>query len=254
MKKYPGKLLILLVALVALNPACSKTSFSNQDTDGSVGQIGAQTCSPLVNQTLPVKVVLVVDASGSNANQGNLYGTDPYKNLRGGSIQTFFDKYKGLSNFSWGFILFHETSAYSLIGSGFSTQPSQMQNAISDFYSIYDEGGTPYRAALSRARQLIQSDAGTQDTKYIVVFISDGLPEPAVSNSTLQSDIQSLMASKPGQVSLSTIYYGSINQQAADRLGMMASYGAGGFLDANTSYGQTFSIDSVIQVPGTCSP
>lgn len=255
MRRVSKKHFLSLLIMAGLGPACSNSSFSNLEKDGAAAQInGGNACTSLVNQTLPIKVILVVDTSGSNADQVNSYGTDHYKNLRGGSIQTFFDKYRTHGNFSWGFVVFQDSSAYSLISTGFSNQPADMQNAIRAFYNISDGGGTPYRPALARARQMIQNDGSGEDTKYIVVFISDGLPDPAVSNSTLRSDIQALLAARPGKVSLSAIYYGHINDQAAERLAMMANYGEGGFLDANTSYGQTFSIESVIQIPGTCAP
>ena len=127
-----------------------------------------------------------------------------------------------------------------------------MQQAINRFYSVQDSGDTPYAAALDMARSAIANDvSSTSDTKYIVVFISDGVPDPAISDSALVSRVNSVLNAKPGQVTLSSIYYGSYNQEAADRLDMMAYYGHGGFLDANSSYGKTFQIESVIQVPGT---
>lgn len=255
MRTFPRKLFFPLLAIAALTQACSQTSFSTGAPDGVSAQInGGNSCPPLMNQSVPVKIVLVVDASGSNADGSRSVGTDNYKNLRGGSIQNFFDKYKTQGNFSWSFLVFQESSAYSLIPQGFSSFPGDMQQAISDFYSIQDQGGTPYRAALSRARQVIQQDSSTANTKYMVVFISDGLPDPVVSNSTLQSDIQDLISVRPGQITLSSIYYGTFNQEASDRLAMMASFGSGGFLDANSSSGQTFSIESAIQGPGNCGP
>ncbi len=265
MTAFPKTLCLTLMILAGLNQACSEKSFSTGAPDSKQGLIGGNgnpTCrDQLSEQTVPVKVVLVVDTSGSNVRQGTNPGTDPDKRQRGGSIQDFFNSYRNQTNFSWSFLVFQGSSAFSLIGNSsvapnFSLDATEMQQAINRFYDGFDEGNTPYRAALAKAHQAILNDySSTRETKYIVIFISDGVPDPAVSNSTLRSDIENLMAAKPGQISLSSIYYGPYNQEASDRLAVMALYGGGGFLDANSSNGQTFQIESVIQVPGTnCQP
>lgn len=255
---------VLSLALVAgLSPACSQKSFTANDGDGAklIDGNGNLVCrDQLVQQTVPVKVILAVDASGSNVDQGRYYGSDPNKSARGGSIQTFFNTYSSKSNFSWNFIAFMGASATSLIGNSsvnpyFSTNPGEMQQAINRFYGLADSGDTPYAAALDMVRSAIAGDASyTTDSKYIVVFISDGVPDPAISDSALISRVKGVLNTRPGQVTLSTIYYGSYNQEASSRLEMMADYGNGGFLDANSSYGNTFQIESAIQVPGTLCP
>lgn len=199
--------------------------------------------------TVPVKVLFVIDKSGSNAS------TDPTMNLRGGAIQNFFDRYKAMTNFSWGLELFNNSQARSLIGTSsanyFSSNTTTVQNAINTFYSSSDVGGTPYRAALQLAISAISGDSSTTSTtKYFVVFISDGVPDPAVADNILAQDISTLMAIHLGRVALSTIYYGSVSTDAMNRLQTMATLGTGKFLNANSGGTTSFQIDDVVVIPG----
>ena len=254
--------ILFLIALMNLVSACSDKSFSvGPASDKTANLNGGAVCTDqLRDQVVPVKIVLVVDTSGSNAGGSSSVGTDPSKNMRGQAIQNFFDRYRTAGNFSWSFLIFGDNQAYSLIGGTYSTpdfssRPQDMANAIQNFYGVDDYGNTPFRAALSLSRQAISDDwSRTSDTKYVVVFISDGVPDPAVSNQTLQSDVSSILGQAPGQVTFNTIYYGPYSQSASNRLLMMANSGNGRFLDANQSSGQTIDIESVIQVPGVVCP
>lgn len=222
-----------------------------------------RTCREVL-QTIqvPVKVLFVVDTSGSNlqADDGGI-GSDPYKTYRGNSIQAFFNSYSTMPNFSWGFITFQDYTANAIIGwspeqPAFTASPLDMQQAIESFYQIEDNYNTPYRSALGLASSAIYGDfPSTPHTKYVVVFLSDGMPVPSVAEQTLISDVQNLVATAPGQVSFNTIYYGSINQEASTRLYNMSVAGLGRFLDTNTPNGRSFPIESVIRIPGIdCTP
>lgn len=224
--------------------------------------IGAPTvtCSTqLSDLTVPAKILFIVDTSGSNVSQSNGVGTDKDKSYRKGSIQEFFNNYSMKPNFSWGFITFSYSEATSYIGdtwltpSMFSTAPSQMQRALDNFLTSYDEGDTPYNAAIRKAGEAIEKDATkTPDTKYIVVFLSDGLPSPSVPSSSITSDIAQVMAKAPGRVSFNTIYYGIPSEGGRDLMQLMASVGGGQFLDTNLAgLGRSFPISNVVQVPGT---
>lgn len=241
-------ILILMLLFVSFGN-CSKTRFS-QASGGS----SAQSCAyQLQTITAPVKTLFIVDMSGSNADDFYYYGSDNNKTLRGSAIQRYFDAYRARANFSWGFLTFSEYTASSLIGSSANpvfANSLQMQNAINIFYSIVDSGLTPYRAALNLARTAISSDtASTTSTKYIIVFLSDGLPDPEVSDSILHSDLLSIVNLKPGQVTFNAIYYGTPDNQASARLTAMASVGGGKFLDTNVT-GATFDISNVVNVAG----
>lgn len=271
-KKITTTLPLLMIALLFQN--CAKTDFASVpqqsidnvqsiDPDDPTNPVppittatptppilttGTVSCTNVLNQiNVPVRLLFVVDTSGSNAG-GN--GTDPTKLYRAGSIQQFFNNYSTKINFSWGFIHFSNNQAPSLI-QGFANNPSVMQGAINAFNAVQDNGNTPYAVALAKARDTIAADTRTPDTKYIVAFISDGLPDPARSDAQLAADVQAILAAAPNQVSFSTIYYGNANAVASNRLKAMATVGKGNFLDTNANpNGRSFPIESVVTVPG----
>lgn len=229
------------------------------NVDSSVGS-PVVTCSTQLNDlTVPAKILFIVDTSGSNVSQSNNIGTDKDKSYRKGSIQEFFNNYSMKPNFSWGFITFSNGSAVSYIGdtwsksSMFSTTSADMQRALDEFLNSTDVGDTPYNAAIRKAGEAIEKDSSkTLDTKYIVVFLSDGLPSPSVPSSSITADIAQVMAKAPGRVSFNTIYYGIPSEGGRDLMQLMARIGGGQFLDTNlTGLGRSFPISNVVQVPGT---
>lgn len=263
--------LLLLLVLGFATTACSEKNFSavegSEDTLGGITPAGGNgdilaNCADVLRQvTVPVKVLFVVDASGSNVPNIKGPATDPDKSLRGTAIQSFFDAYKALTNFAWGFLVFQDERSYSILNAGmgktFSTSATQMQSAVDMFYSsVVDEKGTPYLAALERASRSIRDDLDrTPETKYIVAFISDGIPDPEVAVDTLKEAVGGLMNLVPGQISFNTVYYGPQNPAAVERLSEMAKTGQGRFLDANQGSGVKLDIQSVVTVPGTnCAP
>lgn len=244
-----------------LTTGCSDKSFAFRNGAGSTGAnidevdgTVRQECSDqLKDLTLPIKLLFVVDTSGSNA---GVDGTDNNKVVRGQSIQEFFDLYKGKINFNWAFNVFSGTTSNALIGAAssqpaFTAQATVMQNAITNFRGIVDGGTTPYIAALDLAYTAIANDTNrTAQTKWVVVFISDGLPNPDVPVSTLTAKVSTIVNLIPGQVTFNTVYYGPTDATAAGRLQAMASTGAGKFLNTNNS-GRSFPIQDVVSVPGT---
>jgi Mg-chelatase subunit ChlD len=245
-----GYALFSLLAVLVGFQNCSKANFKT-----SAASLAYQSCTEQLGTTsFPIKVLFVVDTSGSNAGLG---GSDPNKTVRGGSIGEFFNAYRSRSNFSWSFIHFSGSNASSLIGGSanpiFTTSTTQMQTAINSFYSIFDDGLTPYQAALNMTRQAIAGDSpsAAPNTKYVVVFLSDGVPDPAVADSVLRSSVQNILAVRPNQISFNTIYYGAADAEANARLKNMAAAGAGQFLDTNASAaGKQFVISDVINVAG----
>ncbi len=222
---------------------------SDDEATGVVTQTGGPNCrDELKALTTPVKMVFVVDVSGSNTGNN---GTDPQKAVRGGSIQRFYNSYAAKTNFSWGFTTFANTSANTLIA---NANAAAMQGAITAFNGMNDQGNTPYVAALDAAEATISSDTGRlPNTKYIVVFLSDGMPNPSVSDMILNQKVTAIKnaAGAGGQVSFNTVYYGDSNQDAHDRLQMMAQTGGGNFLDTNVNpTGNAFLISDLVIVPG----
>lgn len=214
----------------------------------------------LHQQTVPVKMLFVVDTSGSNR---GFNGTDDRRVVRGESLQTFFNDLGTRANFNWGFITFHASIATPMIASGvlpiFSSQTADMQNALNAFKANYqdDGGNTPYEAALDMAQQAILNDRGSNDSKYIVVFLSDGMPDPAVATDVLINHVRQIVGTKPGRVTFNTVYYGSGGNTAAiERLSGMAKAGSGNFLNTNLNPTQkSFLISNIVNIPGqVCTP
>ena len=273
-----GGLVIMVGMAAALFQNCSSKNFSavdsSQTQQGIPGTPGygeiptftiPKSCvSVLQSITVPVKLLFVVDVSGSNA-QGNNQdpASDPMKAYRGGSIQAFYNDFGAHSNFYWGFETFQGMGAKSLINSGtppmtsptLSVNGSDMQNAIDAFNMTLDNGNTPYREALQMAQQIIQNDVDASgQAKYIVVFLSDGQPNPFVSDNQLSQYVHDVVNAKPGRVSLNTIYYGTPDLEASTRLLNMSKDGGGQFLDTNITGGRTFPISNVVTIPGAACP
>ncbi|MGE4130443.1 MAG: hypothetical protein AB7F86_02330 [Bdellovibrionales bacterium] len=248
------------VVLMAGFQNCSETKFSSDagssggggvslgnnddDASGVVTQTGGPNCrDELRSLTSPVNMIFVLDASGSNVSDPPP-GSDPNKAVRGDSIQRFYNSYKDKTNFSWSFIYFKGNSATTLLSAG---NASSMQAAINAFMAESDNGNTPYVAALNKTADTVN----TSGVKNIVVFMSDGKPNPPVNDSTLNSNVTAILNKAPGAVSFNTVYYGPTNPEASSRLSMMASTGQGNFLDTNVNpTGNAFLISDLVIVPG----
>jgi Mg-chelatase subunit ChlD len=229
---------------------------NDDDGAGIATETGGPDCrDQLHSETSPIKMVFVVDVSGSNVKNNNSAGSDPKKVVRGGSMNRFYSTYVAKSNFAWSLITFSNSSADTRLALT-NGNASAMRSTIDDFMNLRDNGDTPYVAALEEARQAIVDDKNrSANTKYIVVFLSDGLPNPQVSDSTLNSRVQAIKDASPGAVSVNTIYYGDEDAAASERLKMMAKTGEGNFLDTNANpTGTIFSISDLVILPGvTCN-
>jgi hypothetical protein len=222
---------------------------TDNDATGVITQTGGPNCRNQLNTlTTPIKPVFIVDVSGSNFTNGATPGSDPKRIVRGDSIERFFNTFKAKPNFGWSFSTFAGSIANVLLQMGNATS---MSNAIATFRAMSDAGNTPYIAAMDAAKSNIMSDAArTADTRYMVVFLSDGLPNPAVSDATLSAKVQEVIGVVPGKVSFNTIYYGNQDQVASDRLKMMAQVGGGNFLDTNANpTGSNFLITDFVVIP-----
>lgn len=224
---------------------------NDDETTGVITQTGGPNCrNVLHNTTLPIKPVFIVDVSGSNkSNNNNQPGSDPKRVVRGDSIERFYNTYKAKSNFGWSFSTFAASSANVLLAMGNS---ASMGNAIATFRAMNDAGETPYIAALNAAKNNIAGDTGrAPNTKYMVIFLSDGLPNPDVDQATLNSKVTEVVSTVPGAVSFNAIYYGAVDAQASNRMKSMAQTGGGNFLDTNANpTGKDFLITDLVVVPG----
>ncbi len=253
--------LVLAMGLVG----CSNSSYdftpyvapdSGKQSGGGGGTNPNPSCaSHLTTLTTPAKFLFIVDMSGSNVS-GDFGGlpTDPSKSVRGGALQQFLTSYVAKANFGWGFMTFNDSSATPLIGgaSPMFSNAAAMQNAINVFGGMTDTGNTPYSTALQTAASALHNDAGmTTSTKYMVVFISDGMPNPVSSTATLLGEVRNIVNASPNQVTFNTVFYGDSNPGAHDLMASMAAEGGGHFYDTNTnSAGRDFNIGNIIQIPG----
>ena len=251
-----------LFALLFLFQNCAEQSFSSsssnpsQNSQGGPGGTNGPSCrEELLNVQTTVHMIFVVDRSGSNVISQGLPGTDPDKVARAGSLQAFLDFYKAKTNFTWSFLDFRNSTSSTALRAGSSTQ---MQSTINSFLNMGDGGNTPYLAALDNISQNVSFirnlNSANQSDKYIVVFISDGKPDPAVEASIIQSEVQSILSIAPNQLSFNTVYYGFTDFAPADLLQSMAQVGQGRFLNASELPDKVFPIADSIAIPGqTCA-
>lgn len=253
------------LSLVLTFQNCSNARFTIEvDPDalnavtGSDGGDDANCRPTTVNSNKIVKVLFVVDTSGSNVGDGGSVASDPKKQWRSSSIRSFIDTYKSRSNFHFGMITFQGTSAKAQIkvgGNGvFSSDMSVVDAGYNSFMATADNGNTSYKAALSMAKSIINADLAAnaaQKASYVMVMVSDGQATDYKSPDDVIPDASAIRSLAPGQVSLNTVYYyaNSLVESQTKYLRNIASIGGGQFLVANSS--QTLKIDDVIQVPGT---
>jgi hypothetical protein len=132
--------------------------------------------------------------------------------------------------------------------------------ALAAFQSLSGSAGTTnYGAAFAQLTNLINADGpGANGENYVVVFMSDGQPKDQGNAGTEQlnnvsSLVTQLVSLLPGQITVSTVYFGSpSDSQSEANLQAMATAGSGQFVDTNAT--TQFSIDNLITVPVTaCS-
>ena len=227
---------------------------NTDDATGVVTQTGGPNCrDEIKSATFPIRMLFIVDTSGSNVTSEM---SDPQRQVRKGSIERFYNTYSAKQNFAWAFNIFSGSTSTALIGS--SNNPifgnsSAMVSAISAFNGIADAGNTPYQQAMQLGQQAIQNDtARPNGSKYIVVFMSDGLPNPDRTQTELNGYVTSLVNTLgSASVSFNAVYYGQSNATASNRLRQMAQVGGGNFLDTNANpSGNAFLITDLVQIPG----
>jgi hypothetical protein len=197
-----------------------------------------------------LNITFIVDNSTSTLT------TDPNKNYRNSSISQFMSRYRTKANFSWQFMYFNQNKARALVNSGndqnpmFSSDPSSMDSALSNFLGLTPLSSTPYLAALGLADRSVAVDPelnSAANPSYAFIFLSDGQPTDTNSKSVIFSKIQGLRAKAPGRVSLSTVYFGQDSSNDLRLMAEMAQVGFGRFADTNKS--QSVQLDDVATIP-----
>jgi|GEM_PF-3115286 len=256
--------LLLFLPFVSLFQNCSKVSFNSTEASDSVDGSGGPTCTvDMVTTNKTVKILFLMDASGSNQSNNNATGTDVNKVWRLKTINAFLSAYQGKSNFEFGFAYFKDGMADSLIKEGtkpvFSRDSTTISNAINDFKAVVDKGSTPYDKGLAVVKSMISNDqvknASSKNIIYVVVMVSDGVPKDspymnANGMDLLASDVQSIMNVASGQISMNTVYlYNAQVPSASEKIYLqkISSVGKGTFVEASSQ--SSGHIEDTVSVP-----
>lgn len=181
---------------------------AENDGDGNSGGGSTTTNPPSCTVTYneiqtPVKIVLLVDKTGSNKDNSNTSavndGTDPTKAWRLGVMNDLRGNLS-LDLFSFNITLFrgnhtniNDGYRYGGVGgeltksliNGFSNNESVINAAIDAFSNDPDQGKTPYEAALAKAHDIIATDILTDGiSQYSVILVTDGFPDPNLVTKT----------------------------------------------------------------------
>jgi hypothetical protein len=255
---------------------CAKMSFSKQSSEGIQGDpvFPPGNCTPTLDKEEGVvKIMFMIDTSGSNATNP---GTDINKVWRLAVLNNFLTHYAAKANFYYNISYFKGSVANSITregGSpGFSNDSALVHQNVDSFTQVSDSDGTPYRSALNLAKSTIVHDLSLHDStdpllrpKYVVVFLSDGLPDgytgignnagngdPAQGLADLTDDVINVLSPAPDRINLNTVYYyrTTENPSAETVLSVMAQAGGGAALIANT--GDLPLIDDLVTVPHGC--
>lgn len=202
---------VLLSGLVGALQGCSDASLQPQEKDlgppeDNLLSVSGKLCTsdPEV-QNFPVKILFIVDASGS------MQFTDPNKKLRG-AVQDVIDRIGSNPNVKFSIISFNGVVRVNSADKIDKMNPNQpfdhvtadSLGARAGFFSarqlppgaldsvLIRDGVTDYQGALGAAYRLLELDMlnalmqSPQDltrSKYVVIFLSDGVPNPQCDSS-----------------------------------------------------------------------
>lgn len=270
------KRLVLGFALLTVFPAfqnCSKIQVSDRgqdssksvalDTPNDPNSPPQDNCTERLEYTTkPMKLLLIVDTSGSNMPDQYGPGTDIDKVWRLKVINSIVERYGQNPAISFGMITFQDKGVTPQIKSPsgeaiFTNDSTIIQAGIESFKKTPDQLGTPTDKALQFAADMIQKDQANkpeEGTGYSVVFLSDGVPHKDTYNNDpdlVKPDAQLVMDAAPGKVRLNAVFYyvdETYNYNGDLPIRLMkniASVGQGTYLEANT--GKEFTIDNLVQ-------
>lgn len=236
----------------------NKTEGSSQNPNGGPQPSPTDTTckETLGDNTENLKFIFMLDNSDST------HSTDPGKVFRSKVIMDFLTTYKAKTNFQYFLGYFnHDYEIYDKISGSFTESPTsmfennlEMGDAVTKFISEPSPNGTKFRKAFDGIKLGLNTpDAST--SKYIVVFMSDGMPtdlDDSISD-RIQDAVDLVSGIKTERLTLSTIYFGSGAVGAhLDLLKAMAATGGGKFINTNET--TEFKLDNVVTIPGTtCS-
>ena len=146
--------------------------------DNELALQGQVCTTPPGDAVFPVKILFLVDVSGS------MIVTDPAK-VRVQGVNAVINKYQGLPGVEFSVIAF--SSSIVQVTNGFTDTPdfASIDTAISQSDNLTD-----YQGALGAAYETLTTDmlaatpAQRARSKYIIIFFTDGTPDPICSADT----------------------------------------------------------------------
>jgi hypothetical protein len=258
---------LTLCSLVFQN--CSKVQFQTQADFASVlGNPvvpgGDPTCVPKdpTQITVPIKVLFIMDTSGSNKSNGLAGGTDVDKVWRLKVINDFLAKYGANPKVSYGLASFASTAQAHINDggrAGFTNDSAALTAGIADFQARGDAGSTNYKTAFDLAKAIIANDQAAHPdptAAYAIGFLSDGLASDfdiGTQNGLdeLHNAVKSVLDVNPGKVTMSSVFYYAGAAPEAKGENMMKEVAlAGKGIAAIANANQNFSIENSLIVPG----
>ncbi len=190
-----------------------------------------------------VKVLFVVDGSGSNFGANGSQPSDPSKEWRTNTLRQFITENVNKPNFFYGLTLFQGVTSVAKIKvngvPGFSNDRAVVSEGFRSFLRTRDGGNTPYKAALKMAKEIIAADLEqhlNDNTTYAVVMVSDGHATDYKKAHDVIPDAASIKDLAPERITLNSVYYSArkVDASAPQYLKSIANIGEGAFIVANT--------------------
>ena len=225
----------LALVLSLLVGSCSNAELGPYEANITTEILGVFCTEDPQDLIFPVKILFVIDTSGSMA------FTDPeaQRALAVGEVVAEFSDNPGVS---FGVIRFSGSSIG--LTDGFTQDPAELDDALMQLREA--DGVTNYRGALGQATNLLSGDILGSDlgervrSRYVVIFLSDGLPYPPDTNryEDIYEDVQRLMQLEDldvGEMRFHTAFLNSpdtpfdVAQEARQLLQNMATLGEGTF-------------------------
>lgn len=207
-----------------------------------------------VKTTNNVKVLFVVDGSGSNFGANGSIPSDPSKEWRTNTLRQFITENVNKPNFFYGLTLFKGTTSVAKIKvngePGFSNDRAVVSEGFRSFLSTQDGGNTPYKAALRMAKNIIAADLEqhmNDNTTYAVVMVSDGHATDYKNAHDVIPDAASIKDLAPERITLNSVFYSAkkVDASAPQYLKSIANIGEGAFIVANTK--QSLKLADVVR-------
>lgn len=210
----------------------------------------------VVNPAKKVKILFLVDSSGSNFGEFGTVPSDPTKKWRANTLRKYITQYVGKENIFFGLALFKGTSAKAKITvdsqPGFSNNRAEVAEGFRGFLRTADGGNTPYKAALKMAKDMIAADLqknSADQASYSVVTISDGHATDYKNPQDVIPDAASIVELAPSRITLNSVFYSARKVRSAvpPYLKSIADIGNGAFIMASSL--KSLKLDDVVQLP-----